>query len=93
MLKKCLGNNVLDIWTNNVITKLLINILFLNYDHKNWKKFISNITTSTIYKIKLFIFFFTIFRPWWDNIEDFVVYGLIMLGLIVRLVFLQNSYN
>ena len=23
------------------------------------------------------------FRPWWDAIEDFVIYGLIMLGLIV----------
>ena len=22
-------------------------------------------------------------RPWWDAIEDFVIYGLIMLGLIV----------
>ena len=26
----------------------------------------------------------SMFRPWWDSIEDFVVYGLIMLGLIVR---------
>lgn len=24
-----------------------------------------------------------LFRPWWDNLEDFVVYGLITLGLIV----------
>uniref|UniRef100_A0A0K2TQZ0 Uncharacterized protein n=1 Tax=Lepeophtheirus salmonis TaxID=72036 RepID=A0A0K2TQZ0_LEPSM len=23
------------------------------------------------------------FRPWWDNLEDFLVYGLVMLGLIV----------
>ena len=23
------------------------------------------------------------FRPWWDALEDFVIYGLIMLGLIV----------
>ena len=23
------------------------------------------------------------FRPWWDNLEDFVIYGLISLGLIV----------
>ncbi|XP_059093756.1 uncharacterized protein LOC131888834 isoform X2 [Tigriopus californicus] len=23
------------------------------------------------------------FRPWWDNVEDFLVYGLVMLGLIV----------
>ena len=23
------------------------------------------------------------FRPWWDAIEDFVIYGLILLGLIV----------
>ncbi|XP_023323105.1 uncharacterized protein LOC111697352 [Eurytemora carolleeae] len=23
------------------------------------------------------------FRPWWDSLEDFVIYGLIMLGLIV----------
>jgi hypothetical protein len=22
-------------------------------------------------------------RPWWDNFEDFLVYGLVMLGLIV----------
>ena len=20
------------------------------------------------------------FRPWWDNLEDFLVYGLVMLG-------------
>ena len=24
-----------------------------------------------------------LFRPWWDNLEDYVVYGLITLGLIV----------
>ena len=23
------------------------------------------------------------FRPWWDALEDFVIYALIMLGLIV----------
>jgi len=23
------------------------------------------------------------FRPWWDNLEDFMIYGLVMLGLIV----------
>jgi hypothetical protein len=23
-------------------------------------------------------------RPWWDSLEDFVIYGLILLGLIVR---------
>ena len=23
------------------------------------------------------------FRPWWDNLEDFVIYGLISLGLVV----------
>ena len=23
------------------------------------------------------------FRPWWDSLEDFVIYALIMLGLIV----------
>jgi len=23
------------------------------------------------------------FRPWWDTLEDFVIYGLIMLGLII----------
>ena len=23
------------------------------------------------------------FRPWWDNLEDFVIYGLVSLGLIV----------
>ena len=22
------------------------------------------------------------FRPWWDNLEDFLVYGLVMLGKI-----------
>ena len=21
------------------------------------------------------------FRPWWDNLEDFLVYGLVMLGM------------
>ncbi len=25
-----------------------------------------------------------LFRPWWDALEDFVIYGLILLGLIVR---------
>ena len=92
MLKKCLGNNILDSWIDNVLTKLLLNILFLflNYDHKKMKtNYFSNITTSTIYKLNCLYFF--IFRPWWDNIEDFVVYGLIMLGLIVRLVYLQMN--
>ena len=28
-------------------------------------------------------FTFFSFRPWWDNFEDFLVYGLVMLGLIV----------
>ena len=23
------------------------------------------------------------FRPWWDNLEDYLIYGLVMLGLIV----------
>jgi hypothetical protein len=23
------------------------------------------------------------FRPWWDTLEDFVIYGLIMLGLVI----------
>ena len=23
------------------------------------------------------------FRPWWDNLEDFMIYGLVMLGLII----------
>ena len=23
------------------------------------------------------------FRPWWDTLEDFVIYGLISLGLVV----------
>ena len=23
------------------------------------------------------------FRPWWDNLEDFLIYGLVMLGLLV----------
>ena len=23
------------------------------------------------------------FRPWWDNLEDFVIYGLITLGLVI----------
>ena len=29
------------------------------------------------------------FQPWWDTVEDFLVYGLIMLGKIV----FCNSYN
>jgi len=24
-----------------------------------------------------------VFRPWWDNLEDFILYGLVMLGLVV----------
>jgi len=24
-----------------------------------------------------------VFRPWWDNLEDFLLYGLVMLGLVV----------
>jgi len=31
------------------------------------------------------------FRPWWDNIRDYVVYGLIMLGLIVSPTAIFNS--
>ena len=31
-----------------------------------------------------FNIFSYLFRPWWDSLEDFVIYGLIMLGLIVR---------
>jgi hypothetical protein len=28
------------------------------------------------------------FRPWWDNLEDFLVYGLVMLG---KLAIIQRS--
>ena len=31
------------------------------------------------------------FRPWWDNLEDFLIYGLIMLGLIVMPTAIINS--
>lgn len=31
------------------------------------------------------------FRPWWDNFEDFLVYGLVMLGLIVAPTALVNG--
>ena len=24
------------------------------------------------------------FRPWWDNLEDFLVYGLVMLGMYLN---------
>ena len=27
------------------------------------------------------------FRPWWDNLEDFLVYGLILLGKYVDMVY------
>ena len=26
------------------------------------------------------------FRPWWDKLEDYLVYGLIMLGKIIRVI-------
>jgi len=31
------------------------------------------------------------FRPWWDNLEDFLVYGLVMLGLVVAPTAVINS--
>ena len=34
-----------------------------------------------IFRTILIVFFN--FRPWWDNFEDFLVYGLVILGLIV----------
>ena len=27
------------------------------------------------------------FRPWWDNLEDFLVYGLVMLGKLFQRTF------
>ena len=32
------------------------------------------------------------FRPWWDNLEDFLVYGLILLGKLIYqiLMFIDN---
>ena len=34
------------------------------------------------------------FRPWWDNLEDFLVYGLILLGKldIIRYLFSSNIF-
>ena len=36
------------------------------------------------------------FRPWWDNLEDFLVYGLVMLGMYwndASSYFDTNNYN
>ena len=33
------------------------------------------------------------FRPWWDNLEDFLVYGLILLGKLDIVLYLFPSRN
>ena len=33
------------------------------------------------------------FRPWWDNFEDYLIYGLITLGKLIPVVDTTSDYK